>query len=182
MRRGGKLTQPVVDPEPGNPEPDEHVGPAEGVAKIHLESEVEEESDVAQNDKLGVLVVIDGAARVEMVDTTAETVMLALSAALTLALMEVVAGDVGDEVVGPANELLQEKHGEGEDGRLLSQLRDLVDEAANTAGVLLTGPGVENHVLLNVSSTLVVLAVGELPAEVGHKEGRVQEPAGRVVD
>lgn len=116
-----------------------------------------------------------------MADTTAVPVVLALATALTLTLVVVVAGNVGQEVVGPANELLANKHEKGVDGSLLGQLRQLVDELAETASLLLAGAGHKDHVTLHVASGLVVLAVGHLPAEVGDEQSRVDDPADSVV-
>jgi hypothetical protein len=147
-----------------------------------MEGKVKKDANVAQDDELGLLVLEDGTAGIEVVDATTEAVALALAAALTLALVEVVAGDVGHEVVGPADQLLPDEHEEGDDGGLLGELGELVGHAADAGGVLLAGLGVEDHVPLDVGGGLVVLAVGDLPAEVGHEEGRVEEPAGGVVD
>ena len=176
------LTEPVVDPEPGNPEPNGSVGPAKGVAEVDLDESAEGDAEIAEGDELRVLLLVQGAAGVEVVDAATHAVLLALTASLALALVVVVAGDVGHEVVGPADELLPDEHGQGEDGSLLGQLGHLVQHAADLVGVLLTGARDEDHVALHVAGGLVVLAVGDLPAEVGDEEQRVQEPAGGVVD
>lgn len=172
----------MVDPEVGKEVPDEHVVEAEGLGEVDKAGNGDTDTDVAQDNELGIAVLIQGAARIEVVDTTAETVLLALATALALALMVVVAGDVGQKVVGPADELLHDEHQEGEGGGLLGQLRQLVDELAEAGGLLLAGSGDEDHVALHVASGLVVLAVGDLPAEVGDEERRVQDPAGHIVD
>ena len=172
----------MVDPEVGNEVPDGHVSPAKGLAEVEEGSSDDGETDVAQQDKLGVLVLIQRAARVKVVDATSQAILLALATALTLALVEVVAGSVGDEVHGPTNELLSDKHDEAVDGGLLSQLAELVDETTDLVGELLAGAGQENHVPLHVAGGLVVLAVGDLPAEVGDQESRVDQPAGAVAD
>ena len=187
QRRVGVLeesdgNEPVVDPEVGDEVPDSHVGPAKGVAEVEETSGSQGDTNVAVDDELGVLGVEDGALGVEVVDTTAETVLLALTTALALAAVEVVASDVGNEVLGPTDELLAEEVDQSEDGSLLSELRDLVDETTSAGSKLLTGTGQENHVTLHVAGGLVVLAVGDLPAEEGDEQGRVQDPAGEVVD
>lgn len=177
-----KRTQPVVHPEIRDKVPDGHVGPAESVAEVGEGTEGEDEAKVAEEDELGVLVVIQRAAGIEVVNTTAVAVLLALATALTLTLVEVVAGDIAHEVAGPADELLADEVKQGGDGSLLGELAQLVHHLANASGMLLAGAGKENHVTLHVAGGLVVSAVGQLPAEVGDEQGRVEEPAGDVVD
>lgn len=176
------LTQPVVDPKPRDPEPDKRVGPSESVAEINLHESVESNANVAQDNELGVLLLVQRASRVEVIDTSSRSIVLALAAPLTLALVEVVTGNIGHEVVGPSNKLLSNKHGESEDGGLFGKLRDLVKKTAHTLGVVLTGARNKNHIALHVSCGLVVLAVRNLPAEVGYKQRRVKEPASDIVD
>jgi len=52
----------------------------------------------------------------------------------------------------------------------LGQLINLVDEFSNTTGVDISGLGDEDHVTLHVSSSLVVLSVGDLPREVRYEK------------
>lgn len=172
----------MVDPEVGDEVPDEHVVPAEVVSEVEEGSGGKGDTDVADDDIGGLLVVEDGGGGVEVVDTTAETVVAALATSLALALVVVVAGDVGEEVVGPADELLAEEHEEGVGGSLLGQLSQLVGHASEAVGLLLAGAGHEDHVTLDVAGGLVVLGVGVLPAEVGDEQGGVEDPAGEVVD
>ena len=70
----------------------------------------------------------------------------------------------------------------GGDWGFFGQLVDFVNELSNTVGVLLASFGNENHVTLHVSSSLVVLAVGNLPGKVRDKESRVADPASGVVE
>lgn len=160
----------MVHPEIGNKVPDSHVGPAESVTKIGESAGSNDKTDIRENNVLGMLAVEDGAAGIKVVDTATIAVLLALATALTLTLMEVVAGDVGQEVVGPADDLLAKEVDQGVDGCLLAKLRQLVDHASNTIGLLLAGSGQEDHVTLHVAGGLVVSTVGELPAEVGNEE------------
>lgn len=172
----------MVNPEVGKKVPDSHVIPAKLLAKEVQGSHGQTNADIAHNNELGITVLVERAAGIEVVDATPITVMLALATTLTLALMVVVASDVGDEVVGPADELLTNEHDESEDGGLLGQLRELVDHLAETRGLLLASAGNKDHVTLHVASGLVVLSVRDLPAEVGDEESRVKKPAGDVVD
>lgn len=180
-QREDLLTKPVVDPEVGQEVPDEHVVPAKGVDKVAEPSGSQADTNIAENDEPGVLVFVQGAGRVEVADTAAEAIVLALATALTLALVVVVASDVGQEVVGPADELLADEHEQGVDGGLLGQLGQLVDKLAETRSLLLAGAGHKDHVTLHVAGGLVVLAVGHLPAKVGDEQGRVDDPADGVV-
>lgn len=55
-----------------------------------------------------VLLFVQGAGRVEVVDAIEEAVLLALALAFGLSLVEVVAGHIADKVQGPAGELLSD--------------------------------------------------------------------------
>jgi len=96
--------------------------------------------------------------------------------------MVVVASHVGKEVHGPAEKLLSKGMNKGSDWSFLSQLIDLVDELSDAAGVMLSGLGDEHHVTLHVSSSLVVLAVGDLPREVWDKKCGVTNPSSGIVE
>lgn len=178
----GDGNEPVVNPEVGNKVPDGHVVETELLDEEVQSSGHQTDTNIAEDDELSVTVLIQRAAGVEVVDTTAEAVVLALAATLTLALVVVVAGNVGDEVVGPADELLEDEHEKSESGSLLSEVGELVGHLSETSSLLLAGSGNENHVTLHVAGGLVVLSVGDLPAEVGDKEGRVKDPASDIVD
>lgn len=147
-----------------------------------MNQSIESNADVAQNNELRILLLVQGAARIKVIDTATHAVLLAIAASLTLALVEVVAGDVGHEVVGPSDKLLPDEHGQSVNGSLLSELGDLMKKAANALGVILSSARNEDHVTLHMSSGLVVLAVGDLPAEVWNEESRMEEPASCVVD
>lgn len=61
-----------------------------------------------------------------MIDTTKPAVLLSLTFALDLAMVRVVTGDVGDEIHGPAENLLGDNVASGDNGRLLHELANLV--------------------------------------------------------
>jgi hypothetical protein len=177
-----QLTQPVVDPKIRKPVPNSHVGPSELVAEEHQSREHEADTEITEDDLEGVPVVIQRAAGIEVVDSVSDAVGLANAAALALLLVVVVASDVGHQVVGPANQLLSNQHDQGVDGRVLRKLANLLSELAEFGRLLFPGARHENHVALDVASGFVVLAVAHLPAEVGHKKGRVEDPAHHVVE
>jgi len=159
----GDGNEPVVDPEVRKKVPDEEVLEAEVLVDEVKGSAGQSETDIRQEDQLLVLALVKRAGGVEVVDTAEEAVALALTLALGLLVVVGVAGDVGDDVQRPAEELLKDHVGSGSDGGLLHQLRELVDGVADSASVNLTGLGKEDHVALHVASSLVVLAVGDLP-------------------
>lgn len=177
-----KLTEPVVDPHVGEEVPDKHVGGAELLAEVHQNGDGAGNTNVAHDDSPGITVLIQRAAGIEMVDPAAETVLLALATALSVPLVVVVSGNVGEEVVPPADGLLANQVDQSNDGSLLGELMKLMDHLAEAGGLLLAGAGKENHVALHVAGGLVVLAVAQLPAVVGDQESRVKEPAGHVAD
>lgn len=172
----------MVDPQVGDKVPDSHVGEAKLLAEEEETSGSKGNTNVAHDDELEISGIKDGSSRVKVVDTTAKAVVLALTATLALLLVEVVAGNVGHEVVGPADELLENEVDESVDGRLFAKLAKLVDKLTSARSVLLAGAGEEDHIALHVAGGLVVLGVGDLPAEVGHKQSRVEEPASHIVN
>lgn len=171
----------MVDPEVRKEVPDQHIVPAKLVDEQAEYSGGQADTNIAEDNEPSILLFKKRAARVEVADTTTETVVLALATALTLALMVVVAGNIGEEVVGPANELLAKKHQKGVNGSLLCQLGQLVDKLSETASLLLASAGHKDHVALHVASGLVVFAVGHLPAKVGDEQGGVDNPTNSVV-
>lgn len=172
----------MVHPKVGDKVPDSHVCPAEAVPKVGEGTNGKSESDIRENDILGVFGVEDGAAGIKVVYATPEPVLLTLATALALALVEIVSGDVGQKVVGPADELLEEEVQCRVDGSLFTELTEFLDHTPESCGLLLACSGKENHVTLDMSSGLVVGAVGKFPAEIGNKKSRVDDPAGEVVD
>lgn len=178
----GNGDEPVVHPEVGEKVPDSQVGPAKGRTEVVESRAGEKQTEIRDENVGGLLVVVERAAGDKVVDTAASTVVLALATALTLALVVVVASDVGEEVVGPADELLADEEGKGVGGSVLGELAQLVDQTAETRSLLLAGTGHKDHVALHVAGGLVVLAVGILPGEVGDEQGRVKNPASDVVD
>jgi hypothetical protein len=67
------------------------------------------------------------------------------------------------------------------DRGFLGQLMELMSEFSDASSVKLTSLWDENHIALDVSSGLVVLAVGDFPREVRDEKSRVEDPANSVV-
>lgn len=105
-----------------------------------------------------------------MVDAGGISVYLALSTAFRLTLVVVVAGNIEEEVHGPAEQLLSDRVEEGSDWSLLSQLVQFVDHLPNTTRILFSSLGNKDHVTLEVSGGLVVFAMGNFPREVGNQK------------
>lgn len=103
---GGEPTKPVVHPQVRNAIPHQQVEPAIGGTDIVQNQTGDSKTEVTQENELGVLGLIQRAGGVEVVDTGKVTVALALATALGLVLVVVVTGDVGEEVHGPAEQLL----------------------------------------------------------------------------
>jgi hypothetical protein len=175
------LTQPVVDPEPGNDVPDEDSLEAVDLADESKNGESDGKAEVTEEDQLLVLALVKRAVGQEVADTAAEAVEATSTLALGLLEVVVVAGDVEEEVHGPASNLLTDHVDGGVDGGLLHELVHLVDGSAGAGSEDLASLGDEDHVTLHVAGGLVVLAVADLPAEVRDEESRVAEPTDKVV-
>lgn len=172
----------MVHPEVRNEVPNQHVVEAKLLGEEVENSSSNQKAEVAQEDELLVLLLVKWAGRVEVVDTAEVAVLLANTLTLALLVVVVVAGNVGGEVHQPTSELLGDGVDSGGDGSLLGELRKLVDHLSNSGCVDLTGLWHENHVAVHVASSLVVLAVGDLPGEVRDEESGVKNPANGVVD
>lgn len=172
----------MVHPQVREEVPHEHVGEAIRAAEDGQDGDGDGQTEVAEEDELGVLGLEERAVRAEVVDAGEVPILLPLAAPLGLALVVVMAGHVPAEVHGPAEQLLAERVDEGGDGCLLGQFVHLVGQAADAAGELVARLGHENHVALHVAGGLVVLAVRDLPREVGDEQGRVADEAGSVVE
>lgn len=158
----------MVHPEIREKIPDGQVGPA-----VLASDEVEYagcdcETQVAQQDQLGVLCLVQRAQRVEVVDTTKEAVPLTLAAALRLTFVVVMTGGVGGDVIRPAYQLLANRVESGVDWGLFRQLGELMDIISHPRGESFTSLGYKDHVTIHVTGGLVVLSVGDLPGEVRH--------------
>lgn len=128
-----------------------------------------------------ILLLVERAGRVEMVDAVEKAVLLALAFALGLPLMVVVACHIGHDVQRPASELLTDRVDEGGDWGLLGQLSELVGQLSDTRSIFISRLGNEDHVAFHVASSLVVLSMGNFPRKVGYKEDGVGKEANGVV-
>lgn len=166
----GDGNQPVVDPKIRKPVPDKHVGPSEFLTQYEQSAENDGQTKIAEKNQFGVFGFVQRAVHVEMVDTFPETVLLALATTLSLVLVVIVTGDIGDDIQRPANELLTNEFEERHDWSFLNQLVQFVGKSTNLGGILFSGLGYENHISFHIASGLVMLAVGNLPGEVGDKK------------
>lgn len=179
----GNGDEPVVNPKVGNTIPKENVEGSKllgsGIQRVSHQGN----SDVGQNNQLGILGLVQRRGRVEVRNSSKVSVLLSNSTSLLLAVVVVVSGNVGEEVKNPSNELLGDRVGEGSDGSLLGELGNIVrDSSSVTTEVLSAGLGNEDHVLLQVSGGVVVLSVGNLPGEVGNQQRAVKDPSNGVVE
>ena len=90
--------------------------------------------------------------------------------------------DVEEEIHLPSGNLMGDELEQRDDGRVLEQLGVEVQVGQAALALLRDAAGDKHHVLLHVAGEAMVAVVGELPAEVGHHEERVGEPADNVVD
>ena len=116
-----------------------------------------------------------------MVDASV-AVLAALTFALSLAFVLVMARNVAQQVPWPADQLLANQHGSGVQWRLFHQLMHLMQDVTHSARVLLARARQEDHVTLHVAGGFVVLSVADLPAEVRDQKSGVREPANGVVE
>lgn len=160
--------QPVVDPQIWQAVPHKHVEPAKCLAKGEEDRSYDGKPQVAQHNKLSILCLVQRAAGVEVVDATQKTVLLAPASSLSLVFVVVVASDVGDDIHWPSSKLLSDKIEKSCNWCFLSQLVELVSEAADPAGKLISCLWHEYHVPFHVASGFMVLPVRDFPREIWH--------------
>jgi signal transduction histidine kinase len=177
----GGLTEPVVDPEVWDEVPHEQVCPAKVLADGEENGSNNRQTEIAEQDQMRIFGIVERTSRVEVVDTASEAILVALATTVALSAVLVVASDVGQQIRGPATELLIEQMESSGQRSLLSQLVQLVGESANSRRELLASLGHEDHISLHVASGFVMLAVRDLPGEVGNEQERVADPANGVV-
>lgn len=89
---------------------------------------------------------------------------------------------VDQEVSLPSGQLVEDEFDGLDDGRVLDHLGVQVEVGEAAGGALVNGLGDKGHVLLHVAGEVVVAVVAVLPAEVGHEQGRVHDPAHDIVE
>ena len=171
----------MVDPEIRKEVPDEQIGPAEVLPEEEEDSPRNSQTEIAQQDQVLVLPLVQRARGHEMVHTTANTILLAFTLSFTLPLVVVVSSDVCDQIGWPATNLLVDKMEEGVKWSLFGQFAELVDCLPDSGCILFASLGDEDHVTLDVASGFVMLAVGDLPREVGYEQRRVADPADGII-
>ena len=116
-----------------------------------------------------VLVFEDGARGVEVVDSSKQAVLLPLTTALELFFVKVVARRIGKQVGWPSEKQAGKYVPSRVEWRVLHNLVELLGRDIPPLAMLLSRPRQEDHIALHVCCGLVMLAVGDLPGEVGHK-------------
>lgn len=116
----------MIDPQIGGNIPNKQI--RETIVLTHQEQDAagDEKTQVAEQDQFGVFGLVQRTAGVEVVDTREESVLLTHPATLTLALMLIVASDVGQEIHGPATKLLGNQMVSSGNWGLLGKFVDLV--------------------------------------------------------
>lgn len=117
----GNGNQPVIHPEIWDEVPDEHVGETE-----LLDTQVEERSsdsktDIRVDNQVKVIVFIQRAAWVEVVNSRKPSIRLALPSTLNLSLVVVVSSNICDKVHWPSEQLLKDDIQRSNNGSLLSK-------------------------------------------------------------
>lgn len=158
-----RLTQPVIDPKIRDAVPDEQVEPAKVMTNGVQNGTNDQKTEIAQQDELGILGLVQRAVHVEVVDTSEPAILLPLATTFTLIFMLIMTSDIGDEIQGPTGKLLANQVQKTDDWRLLGQFVQLMGEFANLAGILLSRLGYEDHVTAHVAGGLVMLSVRDLP-------------------
>ena len=171
----------MIDPEIRENVPHRQVGHSILGPDGEKHTQGNRQTEIAQQDQLRVLRLVQRARRVEVVDATEHSVPLAFAATLWLTLMLVVTRDVGSQIVEPAAELLPDQSGGCDNRRFLGQLRDLMDIAAYLGRIFLAGLGHKHHIPFEVAGGLVMFAMGNLPGEIRNQERRVAQPSHSVV-
>lgn len=180
-KRMCELTEPVVDPQIRNKIPNKHVVESIGSAKYDEHADSDGKAEITQQDKLSILSFVKRTRWVEVVDTAGKSIFLALATSLSLLLMVVVPGSVGEEIQNPSCKLLSNQMRCSENGCLLTQFRNFVCELTNTRGINVQSLWQENHVALHVSCGFVVLSVRNFPGEVWNNKCRMTDPTNGVV-
>lgn len=156
----------MVHPQVWEDVPDQKILEAIGAAHKSENGHGDGKTQVRQQDEMLVFLLVQWTAGQEVVDATI-AVLLSHTLTLRLLLVVVVTRHILEQVQRPSCKLLAQEHGCGVDGGLFEQLMHLVEAGAHSGGVLLSGAWQEDHITLHVSSRLVVLAMTDLPAEVG---------------
>ena len=112
----------MIDPKIWGEIPHEQIGETVILSDGIEDAASDEETNIAQEDQLRILCLIQRATRIEMIDATSKAIVLANSTPLALDLVLVVACDVGEQVHRPAKELLANEVNCGGNGCLLGEL------------------------------------------------------------
>ena len=171
----------MVHPKIRQTIPHSQVPPAKISSKQHKHSRRDSNAEVTQQDQILVLLLIQRTLGIEVVDASSNTVVTTFAFSFQLLLMMVMSSHIRQQVPWPAEELLNKTPNQRHDRGFLSHLSNIVRSAAHPASILGAGLGDKHHVALEVAGGLVVLAVRDLPAEVGDEQRGVEDPADGIV-
>lgn len=172
----------MVHPEIRQTIPDCEIHPAVGPSKQYEYRCGDRKTEVAQQDEMLILLLVQRAPRVEVGDATTGTILLPFAFAFQLLLVVIVSSHIRQEVPRPSKDLLIQGPEQRDDWRLLHQLAELMDFLANPVCVLLSSLGDEYHVALHVSGGLVMLSMRDLPTEVWDQERGMQDPTNGIIE
>lgn len=173
----GRLTKPVMNPEIRNKVEEENVGISNLLGSKVEHSQHHDESNVRDQDELGLVLAEHSAGRLEMAHTqpAADTSWLSLLACLA-------AGGVEEQVSLPSEQLMCDEADDLSERGVFEQFMEVHSSNDRQPGLLGLCSGNESHVLFHVTSESVVAMVGIFPRKVRDQEEAVKDPANGVVE
>lgn len=172
----------MVDPKVRKEVPYEHILESKLLSEKVKRGSGYEKANITQKDKMLVFLLVKWAGQLKMVYATKPTVLLILSFSFNLALVHIVSGAIGDEIQGPAQQLLSNHPAGGKNGSFFHELRKFVCKFSNHGGEFFAGLWNEYHIAFDMTGGLVVLAMGDFPGEIWDEKSRVANPPNGVVE
>lgn len=172
-----RLTKPVMNPEIGNKVEEEDVGISNLLSNRVEHSQHHDESNVRDQDELGLILAENSAGGLEMAHTqpAANTGWLSLHASLA-------AGGVEEEVSLPSEQLMCDEADDLSERGVFEQFMEVHSSNDGQPGLLGLCSRNESHVLFHVASESMVAMVRIFPREVRDQEEAVKGPANGVVE
>ena len=171
----------MIDPQVWNPVPHEHVLPAISLPQNKQYGAYGGQAKVRPDNEVLILFLIDRAGRIEVVDTTSKSIVLALPFTLNLLRMNIMTGSIIDEIQWPPYKLLSDERQSSHDWRLFCKLGHFMSEAAQLCGISFACRRYKDLITLHVTGRFVMFAMADLPGEIWDKEQAVTEEANGIV-